>query len=77
MSEKFEALWLEWIAHRRELKKPATPRAQAMQMTRLRKMGNNRAIAAIEHSIANGWQGIFEPGDNRAKQHVETSARIR
>ena len=24
-------------------------------------MGEARAIAAINHSIANGWQGIFEP----------------
>ncbi len=31
------------------------------QLLALAEMGEPRATAAIKHSIANGWQGIFEP----------------
>ena len=32
----------------------------------LASMGATRAIIAIEHSMANSWQGIFEPKENHA-----------
>jgi hypothetical protein len=56
----FREAWGEWEAHRREKKKPITPRSRTMAFKQLAAMGPARAIAAIENSIANGYQGIFE-----------------
>ena len=53
--------WQQWLAHRREIRKPMTTRAQRMMLKQLEGMGHDRARRAIEHSIANGWQGIYEP----------------
>jgi uncharacterized protein YdaU (DUF1376 family) len=73
-SEPFRGAWSEWLAYRTEdKKKPATPRSQEMQLKKLAKIGPARAVAAIEHSIANGWQGIFEEDDKSAGR--KTTAR--
>lgn len=58
---EFRLAWIEWGKHRAELKKPLTRTAIEQQLKKLADMGSARAIAAIRHSIANGWQGIFEP----------------
>jgi hypothetical protein len=65
-SEEFCTAWGEWLQHRKEIKKPATPTAQQKQLSKLATMGPARAVAALNHSIGNGWTGIFEPnGESR------------
>ncbi len=59
-SDEFIAAWNAWLDHRRETKKKLTPTSVRMQFKKLAAMGEARAIAAIEHSIASGYQGIFE-----------------
>lgn len=57
-------LLLDWIQHRKEMKKPLTPTAEkrlVSKLTTLRDQGHD-PNACIEHSIANGYQGIFPPG---------------
>ena len=45
-----------------------TPLARTKALKLLGKLGDERAVAAIEHSIAQGYRGIYEPGQNgRAK----------
>ncbi len=56
--------WAAWIAHRCEIRKPLTPTAARQQIAKLEAMGERRAVAALKHSTANGWQGIFEPTTN-------------
>lgn len=63
-TDRFRTVWGEWIQHRREIKKPMTKLAISKQLTALAEWGEDRAIAAINHSIANRWQGIFEPQGN-------------
>ena len=59
---EFLELWELWLQYRREeLRRPVTPISAKMSLKALSKMGLERAIAAIEHTIANGWQGIREP----------------
>lgn len=58
---EFRAAWVEWCSHRAEIKKLLTPTMVKRQLLALAEMGQPRAIAAIHHSIAHGWQGIFEP----------------
>ena len=56
--------WNEWLCHRREIKKPMTLRSQRAQLAAFDDWTVERIKAAITHSIANGWQGIFEPKQN-------------
>jgi hypothetical protein len=56
--------WNEWLCHRREIKKPMTLRSQRAQLSAFDGWTVDRIKAAISHSIANGWQGIFEPKQN-------------
>lgn len=60
-SEEFAEAWRSWLQHRKEMRKPVTPSSAAKQLVKLKAMGEKRAIAAINHSIEKGWQGIFEP----------------
>ena len=53
--------WSDWVAYHKERKfKPYTSIGMKAQITRLTRMGMNRAVAAIELSMAQNWQGIFE-----------------
>jgi len=58
-----EDLWEDWIAHRREIKKPFTPLAAKQLATKLNAMqaSGHQAEAAMRESIINGWQGVFAP----------------
>ncbi len=56
----FRAAWGEWCAHRVEIRVKLTPLAVKKQLLKLAELGMPRALAAIEHSIANGWKGIYE-----------------
>ena len=58
---EFLKAWRDWEQHRRETKKPLTPMAIKKQSDMLATIGPVRATAAINYSIANGYQGIFEP----------------
>lgn len=71
---EIESLFAEYAAHRRESKKKLTPTAAKRAIAKLEAMGPERAIAALEHSIASGYQGIFEPGETRGA--FSTSANI-
>lgn len=55
-----------WIQHRIEKKNPLTPTAAKQQVKRFAAWGQPRSIAAIEYTVAQGWQGIREPETNGA-----------
>jgi hypothetical protein len=60
-SADFALFWRNWNQHLKEKKKPLKPTTRKMQLAKLAEMGEERAIAALKHSMTNGWQGIFEP----------------
>lgn len=60
--------WIEWEQHRRESKKAVTRLSAVKQAKAMSEWEPGRIVAAIEHSIANGWQGIFEPQGNKNEQ---------
>ncbi len=66
-SDKFKEAWNSWIKHRSELKKHVKPGSEAAkrQLKMLAAWGEERAIAAIEHTIFKGWQGLREPEEER------------
>jgi uncharacterized protein YdaU (DUF1376 family) len=64
LTDEFKKCWLQWCIHRKQSKKKLTPMAAIKQLKYLGSIGESRAIAAIEHSIRNQWQGIYEPKEN-------------
>jgi hypothetical protein len=67
-SPDFLTFWGNWEQHRIEIKKKLTPTTKRQQLAKLGEMGEARAIAALKHSLAGGWQGIFEPDNKTTKQ---------
>ena len=63
----FFQAWGEWEVHRLQIKKKLTPLAVTKQMNALKKLGEAPAIAAINHSIAQGWTGIHEQGNSNGR----------
>lgn len=58
---EFRAAWERWLAHRRQRRCAAyKPIGQATQWKRLAELGPERAVAAIDFSIAQNYQGIYE-----------------
>ena len=60
-TEDFADAWEMWVEDRRERNKKLTKRAVELQLIKLDGMGERRAIAAINHTIENGWTGLREP----------------
>lgn len=64
--DRFEALWETWLTYRREEKrKPVTQISGNLALKALAGFGLERACAAIEYTIAMGWQGIREAEPQR------------
>jgi hypothetical protein len=67
--------WGEWRQHRKEIKKKMTPLAAKRLLNKLDAWGPERASSAINHSILNGWTGIYEDKDRRNGQHAPDPTR--
>lgn len=51
--------YLEFIQHRKELKKPVTPIAMKKQIAFLSQFNYETQAAIVDKSIMSGWQGLF------------------
>lgn len=71
-SIEFRSLWIDWCEHRREIKKPLTPKAVKMELQHLGDIGEDRAKKAIRHSMANSYQGIFEPTSGSGRSQPQS-----
>lgn len=60
-SGAFGEAWNDWKQHRVEIKKKLTPTSIKQQLANFAEWGESRSIAAIRHTIGNGWQGLREP----------------
>jgi hypothetical protein len=61
-SDEFKAAWQEWLDFRRKVKrKPVSATAAGKQLKELADWGQAGAIASIQQSIKNDWQGLFPP----------------
>ena len=60
-TEEFRQAWKDWQQHRLEIEKPLKPAMSKAQMAKFSEWGEARAIGAIRHTIAMGWQGLREP----------------
>ncbi len=55
--------WETWLAYRAEIRKPIKPASMMAAAEQLAALGAEQA-AAVKHSIANGYQGLFAPKGN-------------
>jgi hypothetical protein len=63
----------EWADYRKSIKKPQPPASVTRRMKQLETP--DRFTAAVDYSIAQGWQGIFEENRNHdSKQPPKRSA---
>lgn len=77
---RFEAVWEEWIAYRRERRLTVTPRTLKAQLADMAKWGPEKAIESINDAIRSGWQGVFEPkpnGAGRRPREIELGAGVK
>jgi hypothetical protein len=65
-SEEFKTAWDNWKQHRIEIKKKLTPTTTKSQLKNLADMGEVKAIATINHTIKQGWQGLYEPDADKS-----------
>lgn len=61
-TEKFRAAWREWLDYRKSIRKRVTRATVERQMALFVKMGHDKAIEAIDRSIAQGWVGLHPSG---------------
>jgi hypothetical protein len=65
--DTFKAAWAEWETFRTETKHKLTPTTRKKQLAILAPYPLETAIAVIDKSITNGWQGLFPPENNGHK----------
>ena len=71
--------WEEFRIHRKKIKKPMTEYAEKLmikKLTKLQSEGHN-PNQLLEESIANGWQGIFEPKKQTQTKYLSADERAR
>ena len=71
-SEAFINAWKSWVAYRKQLKRKLTDASVQAQFKDFVLWGEAKSIDAIERSIRQGWQGLFEPTGNVAKGNTKT-----
>jgi len=59
--EKYKQAFLEYVEHRKSLKKPMNQQQVETTHKRLLTVSINERIESIEASISAGWQGLFLP----------------
>lgn len=65
-TDAFAKAWESYLAYRKSSRlKALAPASIQAQLRNLSEMGHDAAIAAINQSIANGWQGIFPPKEQK------------
>ncbi|HDZ2845527.1 replication protein [Klebsiella pneumoniae] len=70
-------IWSSWVAYRRDLKKPIKSQqtvTQAINLLDRCRLNGYSPEEIINRSIANGWQGLFEP--NSAKPQPSQQVRV-
>ena len=74
-SELFRKVWGEWINYRSKTKKKVSKFAQEKQLKMMADLDERTAIATIERSIANDWQGLFPEKEKNSKSFSKILTR--
>ncbi|HBS6449682.1 TPA: replication protein [Klebsiella pneumoniae] len=68
-------IWSSWVAYRRDLKKPIKSQqtvTQAINLLDRCRLNGYSPDEIINQSIANGWQGLFEPKGAKPQRRQES-----
>ncbi|HII0375095.1 TPA: replication protein [Klebsiella pneumoniae] len=68
-------IWSSWVAYRRDLKKPIKSQqtvTQAINLLDRCRLNGYSPDEIINQSIANGWQGLFEPKGTRPQRRQDS-----
>lgn len=68
-------IWSSWVTYRRDLKKPIKSQqtvTQAINLLDRCRLNGYSPEEIINQSIANGWQGLFEPKGARPQRRQES-----
>jgi hypothetical protein len=65
---EFREAWAEFLAMRKEIKKPLRPTGTAAVLKKLQAFGCAKAIRALRDSTAGQWQGVFDPDRHEGRQ---------
>lgn len=68
-------IWSSWVAYRRDLKKPIKSQqtvTQAIKLLDRCRLNGYTPDEIINQSIANGWQGLFEPNGSKPQPRQQT-----
>jgi hypothetical protein len=72
--QDFRKTWGDWLAYKQQIGKPyKTEIGHKAQLSRLAKWGKARAIAAVEYSIAQIYQGVYEEKENATRTGTSRS----
>jgi hypothetical protein len=74
---ELDRAWERWQRHRLELGKPLTPKTKAAQLRKLSAVGFVRAVLIIDHSIAQGYVGLYDPGGGVDKSTGDRESDLR
>lgn len=69
------SVWASWVAYRRDLKKPIKSQQTVTQSISLLdrcRLSGHTPEEVINQSIANGWQGLFEPKGSKLQQRPQS-----
>ena len=66
----------EWRTYRRQIKKKLNRLSEEKLLAEWSSKGSDRFAKAVDHSIANGWQGLFEPNSKRNQPQAEMHSGI-
>jgi len=61
----FREAWSDFLAHRKEKRKPVTPTSQTALFKNFVQWGESRATEALRTTVMNGWVGVFEPKEEK------------
>jgi len=76
-NDLFRTTWAEWEKYRKDIKKKLTSLTRKKQLAKLAKFAYSGtdcsiAIAMINRSIENGWQGLFDlPESEKPKEDIK------
>jgi len=59
-----EDAWKQWVAYRKAIRKPLREASWSLARRKMAMVGDKeKQKEAVEHSIANGWIGLYCPKD--------------
>jgi phage replication O-like protein O len=73
--KEFLDTWDKWIDYRKSIKKKMTHHTIELQLKKLDNLGLERALQALNHSMENGYTGIFEPFKQNQYQQPQRPAK--